>query len=122
MIVLVVTACPEGLRGDLTRWLLEISPGTFVGNVSAKARDALWERTCSYAGSGRAILVYSSNSEQRLRFKVHKHDWKPVDIEGLTLMMRPLPSSSKNGTQRSTGWSKARTQMRSRNPSWRSKM
>lgn len=121
MIVLVVTACPEGLRGDLTRWLLEISPGTFVGNVSAKVREALWERTCSYAGSGRAILVYSSDSEQRLRFKVHKHDWEPVDLEGLTLMMRPLPGSQAK-SKRSTGWSKARAQVRSRNPSWRIKM
>lgn len=121
MIVLVVTACPEGLRGDLTRWLLEISPGTFVGNVSAKVRDALWERTCSYAGSGRAILVYSSDTEQRLRFRVHKHEWEPVDVEGLTLMMRPL-LGSRSTRQRSTGWSKARAQVRSRNPSWRGRM
>ena len=41
MIVVVLSACPTGLRGDLTRWLLEVSPGTFVGNVSAKVRDAL---------------------------------------------------------------------------------
>ena len=31
MTVIVVTACPAGLRGHLTRWLLEISPGVFVG-------------------------------------------------------------------------------------------
>lgn len=27
MIVLVVSAVPAGLRGDLTKWLMEISPG-----------------------------------------------------------------------------------------------
>lgn len=27
MVVIVLTACPVGLRGDLTRWLLEIAPG-----------------------------------------------------------------------------------------------
>ena len=40
MTVLVLTACPAGLRGHLTRWLLEISPGVFVGHVPARVRDA----------------------------------------------------------------------------------
>lgn len=31
MVVLMLTACPEGLRGHLTRWLMEIGPGVFVG-------------------------------------------------------------------------------------------
>ncbi|MGO4760857.1 type I-E CRISPR-associated endoribonuclease Cas2, partial [Streptomyces sp. 2MCAF27] len=29
MTVIVLTNCPAGLRGFLTRWLLEISPGVF---------------------------------------------------------------------------------------------
>ena len=44
MVVLSLTACPEGLRGNLSRWLFEISPGVFVGNISARVRDAIWER------------------------------------------------------------------------------
>ncbi|MCQ8210670.1 type I-E CRISPR-associated endoribonuclease Cas2e, partial [Cutibacterium acnes subsp. acnes] len=44
MTVLVLTACPAGLRGHLTRWLLEISPGVFVGHVPTRVRDALWDR------------------------------------------------------------------------------
>jgi CRISPR-associated protein Cas2 len=35
MTVIVLTACPSGLRGRLTNWLLEISAGVFVGNVTA---------------------------------------------------------------------------------------
>lgn len=31
MVVIVLSACPAGLRGHLTRWLLEISAGVFVG-------------------------------------------------------------------------------------------
>lgn len=41
MIVVVLSACPVGLRGDLTRWLLEISAGVFVGKVSARVREHL---------------------------------------------------------------------------------
>lgn len=39
MVVIVLTACPVGLRGDLTRWLLEISPGVFVGHLDACVRE-----------------------------------------------------------------------------------
>lgn len=35
LVVISTSAVPVGLRGELTRWLLEISPGTFVGNISA---------------------------------------------------------------------------------------
>jgi hypothetical protein len=33
MTVIILTACPEGLRGHLTQWLLEISAGVYVGPV-----------------------------------------------------------------------------------------
>lgn len=44
MIVLTLTDCPIALRGDLTKWLLEINTGVYVGRVSARVRDYLWER------------------------------------------------------------------------------
>ena len=44
MIVIVLSACPVSLRGDLTKWLLEINPGVFVGRVSARIREKLWAR------------------------------------------------------------------------------
>ena len=31
MIVVILSNCPPALRGDLTRWLLEISSGVYVG-------------------------------------------------------------------------------------------
>ncbi|MDX3388369.1 type I-E CRISPR-associated endoribonuclease Cas2e, partial [Streptomyces niveiscabiei] len=43
MTVIVLANCPAGLRGFLTRWLLEISPGVFLGAPSARVRDILWE-------------------------------------------------------------------------------
>lgn len=108
MIIVVLTACPVGLRGDLTRWLLEISPGVFVGHVSARVRDRLWERITGLVKDGRATMVYSARNEQHLAFKVHRSDWQPVDCDGLGLVRRPV------GTEQSTaagsprhGWSNA---------------
>lgn len=66
MIVVVLTACPVGLRGDLTRWLLEIAPGVFVGHVTARVRERLWERIVELVKGGRAIMVYSARNEQHL--------------------------------------------------------
>lgn len=78
--MLVLTACPPGLRGHLTRWLLEVSPGVFVGAVPARVRDRMWARTVELCKDGRAIMIHSTNTEQRLAFKVHRHDWEPVNL------------------------------------------
>lgn len=112
MVVVVLTACPVGLRGDLTRWLLEIASGVFVGHVTARVRDRLWERITGQIRTGKAIMVYSARNEQHLSFKVHRSDWNPVDCEGLTLMERPTDggdgrSAGGGNRYRRTGWSNA---------------
>lgn len=112
MVVLVLSACPPGLRGYLTRWLLEISAGVFVGNVSTRVRELMWARTKEVTRTGRAIMVFSARNEQRLSFLVHGHHWEPVDLDGITLMLRPsrertdIPIASTD-TRLATGWSKA---------------
>lgn len=113
MVVLVLTACPAGLRGHLTRWLLEISPGVFVGVVTSRVRDLLWRNVIELSKDGRALLVYSVRGEQRLAFKVHRHDWQPVDVDGLWLMKRPADPSAAGETPRK-GWSTASRRRRAR--------
>lgn len=105
MMVLVVTSCPAGLRGDLSKWLIELTPGTFVGSPSARVRDLLWKRTVDLCKDGRALLVYSAANEQGMEFKTHRHHWEPTDFDGISLMMRP---HKPNPITRRTGWSKAR--------------
>ena len=90
MVVIVLSACPVGLRGHLTRWLLEISAGVFVGHVSMRVRDLLWLNVCEMTSGGRALMVFSVPGEQRMDFRVHNHHWTPTDFDGLTLMLRPL--------------------------------
>ncbi len=114
MMVLTVTAVPAGLRGDLTKWLMEIAPGVFVGNPSARIRDLLWERTTTLSQDGRAILIYSADNEQGMEFRTHRHNWQPTDFDGITLMMRPQDKNSYGPGRRRTGWSKARNLRRRR--------
>jgi CRISPR-associated protein Cas2 len=112
MTVIVVAACPVGLRGHLTRWLLEIAPGVFVGKINARVRDLMWQRVVDMVRTGRAIMVYAANNEQGLAFQVHEHNWEPIDIEGITLMLRPAARSQKPAAEPgkrdpNRGWSNA---------------
>ncbi|WP_447040484.1 type I-E CRISPR-associated endoribonuclease Cas2e [Streptomyces sp. DSM 118878] len=111
MTVIVLTNCPVGLRGFLTRWLLEISAGVFVGNPSARVRDVLWHEVQQYAGQGRALLAHTTDNEQGFTFRTHDHAWHPTDHEGLTLIHRPAPNlpaaSAPSPSGPPTGWSRA---------------
>lgn len=107
MTVIVLTNCPPGLRGFLTRWLLEISAGVFIGNPSARIRDALWNEVQQYAGQGRALLAHTTNNEQGFTFRTHDHSWLPIDHEGLTLIRRPNPNTPSANKAPKPGWSNA---------------
>ena len=70
MVVVTLTDCPPKLRGDLTKWLMEINTGVYVGKVSARIREMLWTRICENLSRGRATMVYSTNNEQGMEFCV----------------------------------------------------
>lgn len=105
MVVVVLTACPAGLRGHLTRWLLEISPGVYCGRVGARVRDRLWAQVVEMCKDGRAVMVFTCKGDQGLDFRVHRHDWEPVDMDGLTLIRRPGAPSAQPPIR--PGWSNA---------------
>lgn len=94
MIVVSLTNCPLRLRGDLTRWLTELNTGVYVGNVSARVRDELWTRICENVRDGRATMVFSTNNEQGMDFRVHNTTWIPTDYDGIQLMLRPNEASA----------------------------
>lgn len=92
MIVITMTNCPPKLRGDLSKWLCEINTGVYVGQVSARVREALWDRICANIGDGQATMVYSFANEQRFEFRTHNTVWQVRDFDGIKLMMRPKQS------------------------------
>lgn len=107
MIVVVLTLCPQKLRGHLTRWLLEISPGVYVGSVTTRVRELLWDQILENIAHGRAIMAYQTNSEQGFGLKTHGQDWQPIDVEGITLMLRPNTDHKQVQNAKRVGWSKA---------------
>ncbi len=109
MIILCVTNCPPALRGDLSKWLSEINTGVYVGKLSTRVREELWDRVCSNMKNGQATMVYSANTEQGYAFLVHNTTWIPIDFEGITLMQKPLMQSDDMGQDNTLpqGFSKA---------------
>lgn len=95
MLITMVTSCQKAqLRGYLTRFLYELDAGVFVGEVTARVRDHLWEMVIDSSGSsGRAWLVYPSpDATQRLQILSHNTSWLPVTLDGVTLISRRLSS------------------------------
>lgn len=44
MVIMTLEKVPKSLRGELSRWMVEIQTGVFVGKLSALVRDLLWEK------------------------------------------------------------------------------
>jgi CRISPR-associated protein Cas2 len=88
MIVISLTKVPPSLRGDLTKWYQEIQTGVYVGNVSARVRDELWERILRDIGNGQAVMAYNAQNELGYQFRTTRKNQKIVDYDGVPLLMR----------------------------------
>ena len=89
MIVLILERAPAGLRGDITRWLIEVNAGVFVGNASARVRDRLWDRICAYKRPFGAILIHRAVCEQGFAIRCWGEPSREMVVfDGLTLVRR----------------------------------
>ncbi|MBL8065528.1 MAG: type I-E CRISPR-associated endoribonuclease Cas2 [Chthonomonadaceae bacterium] len=87
MIVLVMSAVKPGLRGELSRWMIEAQTGVFVGHLSARIRDRLWEKVVKSCGTGTAVLIHDARNEQGFIVRSHGELVRePIDFEGITLI------------------------------------
>lgn len=88
MIVITLSKVPPSLRGVLTRWYQEIQTGVYVGSVTARIRDQLWDRIIRDIGRGEATMVYSAANELGYQFKTTRADHSVVDLDGLPFMKK----------------------------------
>ncbi len=90
MIVMLMEKVPAGLRGELSRWMIEPKAGVFVGNLSAIVRDSLWERACKSARGGSVIMIYSAQTVQGFQTLSYGDTTrKLIDWDGLCLPCVP---------------------------------
>ena len=90
MVVMILETVPVGLRGELTRWLIEPHAGVFVGHVNAMVRDRLWQKCCRRVQSGGLVQIWTTNNEQHYAMRTYGITKREVvDFEGLQLIRIP---------------------------------
>ncbi len=94
MLVMILEKVPARVRGELTHWLLEPKTGVFVGCVSARVRDKLWEKCIQAKGMGGVTQIWSTNTEQRFEMRTAGDTTREiVNFEGLQLIRVPRQAS-----------------------------
>jgi CRISPR-associated protein Cas2 len=97
MIVMVLEKVPTSLRGELTRWLLEVKTGVFVGHVSARVRDKLWDKCCKAKRVGGVTQIWSTNTEQRFKMRMSGNTQREIiDCDGLQLIRIPIAENNQH--------------------------
>ena len=92
--VLIVRSVRPGLRGCLTRWLIQPQSGVYIGHPSARIRDRVWDLVCSEIDErgGSATLIVTDSSEQGFSVRMRgKTDRVFVDFGGLQLVKSLVP-------------------------------
>ncbi|BDR57034.1 type I-E CRISPR-associated endoribonuclease Cas2e [Xylocopilactobacillus apis] len=110
MIVITLTKVPRSLRGDLTKWCQEIQTGVYVGNVSARIRDQLWDRIMRDVGNGQATMVFNAQNEFGYQIRTTRIDYEVVDFDGIPLVKRlnRVEGPVKHGFSNAAKWRKAK--------------
>lgn len=91
MLVVITEAVPPRLRGRLAVWLLEIRAGVYVGDVTKRVREMIWEQINALAEDGNVAMAWASNHESGFEFQTYGANRRePIDHDGLRLV-RFLP-------------------------------
>lgn len=87
MLVIVVENAPPRLRGRLAVWMIEIRAGIYVGNLSRKVREKIWEQVEAGIENGNAIMTWSTNTESGFDFLTLGENRRlPVELDGIKLV------------------------------------
>ena len=85
--VMVLEKTPQSLRGELTRWLVEVNNGVYVGHVTAMVRERLWEKCQKSRGAGSVFQAWTTNNEQHFAMRLEGDPARSViDWEGVQLI------------------------------------
>jgi CRISPR-associated protein Cas2 len=87
MLVIVTENVPPRLRGRLAIWLLEIRAGVYIGDVSRRVREMIWEQVTALAEIGNVAMAWATNTESGFDFQTFGENRRvPIDYDGLRLV------------------------------------
>ena len=87
MITVVTEAVPARLRGRLAVWLLEVRAGVYVGNVSRRVRETIWQHCEVLVEDGNVVMAWQDNSASGYDFQtLGENRREPIEYDGLRLV------------------------------------
>ncbi|AJY71770.1 ssRNA endonuclease [Geobacter sulfurreducens] len=87
MLVIVVENAPPRLRGRLALWLLEVRAGVYVGKVSRRVREMIWNTVVLGIEEGNAVMAWSTNTESGFDFLTLGANRRiPLELDGVKLV------------------------------------
>lgn len=87
MLAIVVENVPPRLRGRLAIWLLEVRAGVYVGKVSRRVREMIWDQLEKGTEDGNAVMAWSTNTESGFDFMtLGKNRRIPKEMDGVKLV------------------------------------
>lgn len=87
MLVIVVENAPSRLRGRLALWLLEVRAGVYVGKVSRRIREMIWNTLEKGLEDGNVVMAWDSNTESGFDFLTMGANRRiPKEVDGIKLV------------------------------------
>lgn len=86
-LVVVTENVPPRLRGRLAIWLLEVRAGVYIGDVSRRTREMIWQQLSAGHEDGNVVMAWASNHESGYEFQTLGPNRRmPVEFDGLMLV------------------------------------
>jgi CRISPR-associated protein Cas2 len=101
MLVIVLENSPPRLRGRLAVWLLEVRAGVYVGDVSARVREMIWNHVQAGLEEANAVMIWRTNTEAGYDFETLGTNRRiPKEMDGVKLIsFLPLISNDSKSEQ-----------------------
>jgi CRISPR-associated protein Cas2 len=86
-VVVVTEGIPPRLRGRIAIWLLEVRAGVYIGDISRRTREMIWDQVLKGSETGNAVMAWASSHESGYEFQTHGPNRRvPVEFDGLYLV------------------------------------
>jgi len=87
MLVIVTENVPPRLRGRLAIWLLEVRAGVYMGKVSRRVREMIWNTIEKGIEDGNVVMAWSTNTESGFDFMTLGRNRRiPKEMDGVKLV------------------------------------
>ncbi len=98
LLAVITEDVPPRLRGRLAVWLLQVRAGVYVGDVSRRIREMIWEHCCVFCDKGNIAMIWATSTEYGFDFQTMGTNRRiPVDLGGLRLVSFLLVEQEQDG-------------------------